>query len=117
MKLKMIVLFTALLVPAAFAQTTQTRDNQPKQKKANHSAAGEYGGAAGDAGKGAAGGVGHAAVGAGKGAADFATLHPVKGTEDVGKGAGKGAYSVGKGAAKGTGKAIKGTGKILTHPF
>ncbi len=107
-KLILIAAFT-LLVPALKANSQS--DNQTGSGKKHHgkSTAGEYGSGAGDAGKGAAGGAGNAA----KGAGDYATLHPVKGTEAVGKG-GK---DVGVGAAKGTGKVVKGTGKVLTHPF
>lgn len=96
----------------AYGQNTTDQNRQAQTTHVKHrgkSTAGEYGSGVGDAGKGAAGGAGNAAKGAGQ----VVTLHPVKGTESVGKG-GK---DVVVGAGKGTGKVVKGTGKIFTHPF
>ncbi len=68
---------------------------------------------AGDIGKGSAKGAGNLAKGTGKGALDLVTLHPIKATASVGKGAGFAGKDVAVGTVKGTGKIGKGIKKIL----
>jgi hypothetical protein len=96
--MKLLVLFSVLiLAPAAFGQTPQ--DNPPsKQEKAKKHGKGTVA----DVGSG----VGAAAGGVAKGVADLATLHPINAGKDVTVGSVKGAARI----SKGVGHAVK---KIL----
>ena len=108
------ILWGAALALSAWAQTGQD-SNPPAEPQKEHSkgAAREIGGGAGTVGVGAAKGAGHIGAGAAKGAGDVVTLHPIKGTAAVAKGAGQGGKDITVGAAKGTGKIAKGIGKTF----
>ena len=98
------------------AQSTAAPNSTTTQAKAHkhsRSAGGEIGSGSGDVAKGAAKGTGNVAAGAGKGAVDLATLHPVQGATDIGKGGVAAGKDVGVGAVKGTGRIAKGTGKAI----
>ena len=109
---------------AAFGQTQtapapQPANNtaQPAPVKHGRSAKGDIGSGSGDIGKGAGKGAGNLAKGTGKGAADIATLHPINGAAEIGKGGVSAGKNVGVGTAKGTGKIAKGTGKAIKKIF
>jgi hypothetical protein len=77
----------------------------------------DIGSGVGDIAKGPVKGAGSVAKGTGKGALDIVTLHPVKGTESVGKGAVGAGKDVTVGTVKGTGKVVKGVGKTIGKIF
>src|SRR5215472_16631734 len=118
MRFTICVLCGVALVLSASAQsgTGPTQATEPKTTK-SPGPAGEIAGGAGTVGVGAAKGAGHAAEGAAKGAGDIVTLHPIKGTTNVVKGAAEGTKDVTVGAAKGTGKIAKGIGKTFKKIF
>ena len=90
---------------------------ETKQQKHQSGAAREIGAGAGTVGVGAAKGAGNLAKGTAKGAGDLVTLHPVKGAESVGKGAGRAGKDVTVGTVKGTGRVGKGIGRAFKHLF
>lgn len=62
-------------------------------------------------------GAGKAAKDTAKGAGEVVTLHPIKGTESVTKGAVGAGKDVTVGAVKGTGKIAKGVGNVFKKVF
>jgi hypothetical protein len=118
MRFTRCVLCAAVLAFSALAQssTSPAQTTEPTTKK-SPGPAGEIAGGAGTVGVGAAKGAGHVGEGAAKGAGDIVTLHPIKGTTNVVKGAAEGTKAVTVGAAKGTGKIAKGIGKTCKKIF
>ena len=62
-------------------------------------------------------GAGKAAKDTAKGAGQVVTLHPIKGTESVTKGAVGAGKDITVGAVKGTGKIAKGVGNVFRKVF
>ena len=119
---RLTVFFVSALAIQSLASAQTDREstqNRITGSETTHSpgAAREIGGGAGTIGLGAAKGVGHVAEGTARGAVDIVTLHPIKGTTNIAKGAVEGGKDVTVGAAKGTGKIGKGVGKTFKRIF
>jgi hypothetical protein len=81
------------------------------------SAYGQIASGAGTVAAGSIKGAGKAAKDTTKGAGEIVTLHPVKGTESITKGAAGAGKDVTVGTVKGTGKIAKGVGHIFKSVF